>query len=221
MSFPVIRDEILKLARLGCGGTPRNFLMWINRNSGKESLTISEVVAELQNLRDEGTLVEKKLHKHSDFYLNEETPYDQEYNYFVFSDNEYSALQFVRSRLEAFLGFHNVSEDLATDIIIASTEALENAVKYSDHNKIYIHYKTGYSDELPADLKKKVPAFYIEITNHTQDGTPHADLLNGQYDSGKITLMKGLKVMNQLFDFMDLSLDEKSRIVTLKGAKYL
>ncbi|MEM3151033.1 MAG: hypothetical protein QXK15_00485, partial [Candidatus Bathyarchaeia archaeon] len=52
----------------------------------------------------------------------------------------YSPIQFVRSRLISFLNFYEVQEETLYDIVIGVVEAVENAVKYSSDDKIYIKY---------------------------------------------------------------------------------
>jgi anti-sigma regulatory factor (Ser/Thr protein kinase) len=94
------------------------------------------------------------------------------------------------------------------DIVIASIEATENAVKYSSEDKIYVKYFIeNYT-------------FYIEIQNRYKIPEIQKDIENGKYNSS-ITLMRGMLVMSKLFDEMDINLIEDKKLAIFQAKKLI
>lgn len=213
-----LKNDIVSLAKGGAKGSPSDFHKWIICY-GSSNATLEQVEAALRELVSEGKLVSKEMHSLSDFRIRETSEFDRSFTYKVLSDNNYSSIQLVRSRVESFLNYYHVPETEKIDIIIALTEGMENAVKYSDHYEIEVSYRI---EDLPAGSQNsKNRRFFLEIRNHSASSSPHADILSGKYSDGSVTLMKGLKVMDQLFDELDLNLDSSTGMVVLRAIKYL
>ncbi len=213
-----VKNEILKLALSGAEGTASDFIIWLN-GFGIRNITPEQVHNCLEELAAEGRMISRTLHSICDYRISSPVEHNQFYNYKVFSDKRFSAIQLIRSRIESFLRYFRVREEEQIDIVIALTEALENAVKYSDREEIEVSYTI---EDLQSDSDSPHSRrFRLEIKNHAAESSPHEDILSGKYADGSITLMKGLKVMYQLFDELDLNLDHGSGVVTLKASKKL
>jgi len=198
-----IKNQLLELGRSGCQGNVRDFMVWLEN----DSIDVHQLNAALQELKEQGLFA-----LHSDFpdeyYYIGERFFAPIQTYSVSGRLSSSPLQLVRSRLEAFLRYHHVREELVIDISIAATEAMENAVKYSDHKKIDVRYEIHEGN------------FRIKIVNRMGEVSPEKDIATGKY-SGTATLMRGIMIMTRLLDEMDIEIEEGQGLAVFTGMRKL
>ena len=128
-------------------------------------------------------------------------------SYEIFGAFEFSPIQYVRSRLESFLKVNNVVEDDLVDVSIATIEAIENAAKYGDGNSVFVSCQI---------IGKKLE---LQIINKIKDVDLETELLK-KYTSAT-TLMKGVMVMQKLFNHVDLQILEETQQAKLYAEKIL
>ncbi|MCB1172257.1 MAG: ATP-binding protein [Leptospiraceae bacterium] len=190
-----IQEAIHKLALSGCQGNASDFQKWLLAAYRLEA-PLAAVESSLDQLQQTS-----KVCRHSDIageYRSCEAPqFGSSVEYEIPSDLRYSPIQWVRSRLEAFLAYHQASRDVIVDLSIATTEAMENAVKYSTEKSLIIHYWVDQA------------RFHIRIENEIKAIEPEDDIEAGKYD-GSITLMRGMMVMVKLLDEVNIDIDEAS-----------
>ncbi len=193
---------LLDLGRRGCQGTSKDFSAWVHFAAGSAD---DGVPAALDALVAAGKF--KKHPEVSDEYmLAGELTFAASVEYSVSGELKQSPIQMVRSCMEAFLRAHGTSEDTLIDISIATTEAMENAVKYSDHSPIDVSYQI------------KDGNFYITIKNRLSEVRLEKDIEAGKYTS-TTTLMRGMMVMVKLFDEMDIEIREEEKLAVFQAHK--
>jgi len=201
-----LEQTILDLASRGCQGTAKDFTSWAAFQNGSAA-DASEVERILEACLAAGT-----VRRHQDIpreYLAQgPLAFAARVEYKVSGEVTTGPIQMVRSCMEAFLRFHGASEETVIDVSIATTEAMENAVKYSDHSPIQVSYW----------IEKSV--FYISITNRLSDVRLEQDIAAGKYTS-TTTLMRGMMVMVKLFDEMDIQIREDEKIAVFSAHKSL
>ena len=115
----------------------------------------------------------------------------------------------VREKLENFLHIHEVDEMQIDFLLMGVTEAIENAIKYgSDNTPIQICYS----------LENK--RFCVEMINEARPVSPERDIEAGKYSPGG-TLMRGMLVMEKVFDTVGIDLEEKTGTVVFSAIKSL
>lgn len=200
-----LEQTILDLAGRGCQGTVKDFTSWAAFLTGAADPVEVERVLE-------SCVTGGKLQRHQDipleFHASAPLKFPERVDYSVSGEVTAGPIQMVRSCMEAFLRFHRASEENVMDISIATTEAMENAVKYSDHSPIRVSYW----------IEKEV--FYISITNKLSDVRLEQDIADGKYTS-TTTLMRGMMVMVKLFDEMDIQIREDEKIAVFAAHKTL
>ncbi|GIX43413.1 MAG: anti-sigma regulatory factor [Leptospiraceae bacterium] len=200
-----LENQIIQMGESGLFGTIKEFYFWHYFLFHPEELTYKNFSKVFHQL------IKKNIFRNNENYKNEyiynlELSFTRFMEYYAPASLNFSPIQFVRSRLLSFLNFHKIDEDIIYDIIIASIEATENAVKYSSDDKIYVKY---FIEE---------NTFYIEIHNKYKIPEIKKDIENGKYDSS-ITLMRGMLVMSKLFDEMDIDLIENKEIAIFQAKK--
>ncbi len=203
MLMSELKDKVLELGRTGACGSSNDFLSWL-RDSG---IIVEPVIlhSALESLESESKIRKKTVAPY-DYVMQEDLQFSNYISYSVSSEKKMSPVQLVRSRLDAFLRYNNVTEVKIIDIIVATTEALENAVKYSmPDSRILINYTIN-------DI-----FFNIQITNRVFPRDVIEDIRNGKYGEDSKTLMRGMLVMQKLFTTMDLNYDEENNIVDFKA----
>jgi anti-sigma regulatory factor (Ser/Thr protein kinase) len=108
--------------------------------------------------------------------------------------------------MEAFLRSQGTADETLMDISIATTEAMENAVKYSDHSPIEVSYSVENG------------VFHIMIKNRLSEVRLEKDIEAGKYTS-TTTLMRGMMVMVKLFDEMDIEILEEEKLAVFQAHK--
>ncbi|MEM7180220.1 MAG: ATP-binding protein [Spirochaetota bacterium] len=213
-----IEKELKEILSFGVIGYPSDYLCWLKMSFVQKfddfQFDISE--AGVKELLD--SLVSSGDAKPGEFDKKEYTVQDQsdiarqsfgEENYVILGGHEYSPIQYLRSRLEYFLKRKEATEADIMDISIATIEAIENAVKYGDGKEILINYSVA-SERL----------FSITITNRIKEFELQTEIERGKYSSN-ITLMRGVMVMQKLFDNLDLSILDDTKQAKLFAQKKL
>ncbi|MCS7204325.1 MAG: ATP-binding protein [Leptospiraceae bacterium] len=205
-SLNKIENRILYMGKLGLFGTLKEFYCWY-QYLFNEAVPMRTFLKIFMKLIKSKVFINYDNLKHEYIY-NSEILFGNSVEFTFPIDLKCSPIQFVRSRMISFLKSHKVQEELLYDIIIASTEAVENAVKYSSHDEIYIKYY----------IENKT--FYVEIRNHYEIPEIQKDIKRGKYDSS-LTLMRGMLVMSKLFDEIDFDRIEDKKIAIFRASKKL
>ncbi|MBE8416811.1 ATP-binding protein, partial [Leptospira borgpetersenii] len=129
--------------------------------------------------------------------------------YILLGKIAYQPMQYVRSRFEFFLKNQKTPEDIITDICIGALEAVENAVKYGDGTEVEVEYSIDCSSTL-----------CIKITNNLKELNLEQDIERGKFSS-TATLMRGMMVMQKLFDELDLEIIEGKKQAQFNAKKKL
>ncbi len=202
-----LKSELQALARAGCQGNAADYTAWL-RYAGRLGDASAEMVGKaLQTLAAEGPF-RRHPEFQQEFLAAEPEKLPDRVSYAVSCRLEDSPIQMVRSRLDCFLRQHQVSQDHLIDLSIATTEAMENAVKYSSGGEIQVSY--GIENGV----------FDIRVVNRIRDARPEDDIEAGKYSSS-VTLMRGMMVMVKLFDEMDIDIQEEKGSAVFTGKKKL
>lgn len=199
-------SRLVELANAGCQGNSKDFESWLKYVYSIEASAL-RIESALASLVQVGA-----FRPHPEVpgeYLAARAPrFGASIQYEVSGNLSDAPIQMVRSRLEAFLRCHGASESDIIDLSIATTEAVENAVKYSDHTVIHVEYEILDGE------------FRIRIINPIKEAAPEQDIEAGKYNSAT-TLMRGMMVMVKLFDAVDLDISEERRRVTFSATRKL
>lgn len=195
-------DCLLDLGKAGCQGNASDFACWA-RFCGAPGAD-GGVQSVLDTLVGQG----KFRHADAEYLFAGPLAFPPKVEYMVSGLLQEAPIQMVRSRLDSFLRFHRASEDEVIDVSIATTEAMENAVKYSDHQPINVGYWIdGHT-------------FHIKIVNTLREVKPEADIEAGKYSSS-YTLMRGMMVMVKLFDDVNIDISEEKNEAVFSAHKKL
>ncbi|MCB1157721.1 MAG: ATP-binding protein [Leptospiraceae bacterium] len=213
---PELEKELCHLSSLGLSGNLDDFVSWLHMSflmkTGEEvefsKENVGKILDKLIQCHDlyKGGFDNKEFCLKSDsklmpLKLNED-------RFTILGHSKFSPIQFVKSRLEFFLTFNGVSEEDIIDISIATIEAVENAVKYGDGNEVDVDYYIEQTQRI----------FHISVTNKIKEFELDEEIERGKY-SAKITLMRGVMVMQKLFDQIDLSIIEDKKQARLTAIK--
>ena len=215
MSLSPEETEILDLMKAmlptGLSGYPADFLSWIKMEYKKKGKAYSSVsmksiencltVLKAENIIEPNKNDPKELCGVSSVLLKSWV----KDSYEIYGAFEFSPIQYVRSRLESFLKINNVGEDDLVDVSIATIEAIENAAKYGDGNSVFVS----------CNIQNK--KLELEIINKIKDVDLETELLK-KYKSAT-TLMKGVMVMQKLFNHVDLQILEETQQAKLYAEK--
>jgi anti-sigma regulatory factor (Ser/Thr protein kinase) len=202
-----LETQIIQMGKEGLFGNIKEFYFWNIFLFNSYDLSYKEFTKEFHQLIKNNVFVNNQNLK-NEYKYNLEMKFSRFVEYFAPTNLNYSPIQYVRSRLLSFLNYHKVDEEIIYDIVIASIEATENAVKYSSEDKIYVKYFIeNYT-------------FYIEIQNKYKIPEIQKDIENGKYNSS-ITLMRGMLVMSKLFDEMDINLIEDKKLAIFQAKKLI
>ncbi len=193
---------LLDLGRAGCQGNASDFSCWARFSGAAGAENSAESI--LNTLVDQG----KFRHADGEYLFSGPLSFPAKVEYRVSGLLQEAPIQMVRSCLDSFLRFHRASEDEVIDVSIATTEAMENAVKYSDHQPINVGYWIdGHT-------------FHIKIVNTLREVKPEADIEAGKYSSS-YTLMRGMMVMVKLFDDVNIDISEEKNEAVFSAHKKL
>jgi anti-sigma regulatory factor (Ser/Thr protein kinase) len=200
----------------GLCGTSQDFLSWLNMHAALNRLPFLNCSAEeinllLEGLKSSGEAIngdfDPREFKVSDKLISG-LKVDKE-SFVLLGSYRYSPIQFVRSRLDFFLKINSATEEECMDISIATIEAVENAVKYGDGKVIEVFLEINNSRNFKIDMINKIKEF--ELSN---------DIDRGKFSSN-ITLMRGVMVMQKLFDKLELNIIDEEGQAHLRGEKKL
>ncbi len=219
MSFSLgeIETRIRELLANGLTGNSQDFHAWIRmdtlRKFREEPIFapewIPKILEDLVVSKDaiKGKLDPREYTLSSDSSLKKKPSKKEEY--LILGKVEFQPMQYVRSRMESFLRNNHVLEDLIVDLTIGSIEAVENAVKYGDGGSVEVAYS------IERDL-----LFKIRLVNNLREFNIEEDIERGKFSS-TATLMRGMMVMQKLFDKMDLEILEDKRQALFLAEKSL
>ena len=179
-----LHQSLLDLGKTGVQGNIKDFVVWlaylgINADESTVHNALNDLAA--------GGSFQSSSEFPGEFKFSGKLDLPTKVDYHVSGDLNQSPIQLVRSRLESFLKTFGATEEDIIDLTIGTTEAMENAVKYSDHKRIDISYQI------------RDGIFEIRIENNVSDVEPEKDIEAGKY-SASFTLMRGMMVMVKLFD---------------------
>ncbi|MDH5720665.1 MAG: hypothetical protein OEZ13_08615 [Spirochaetia bacterium] len=174
-----------------------------------ENLTVilnskdSAIEETLENLYQKNVV--KKIGLYDEYCLVDSSKYifsgKNEDVFFIANRLELEPLHYFRARTQNYCLNKGISIKCINDIIIGSTEAVENAVKYSD--TVSIAVKQTFVDHI----------YTLDIINTTEKINFSEEYLEKKY-SEKGSLMRGVHIMNKLFDHVDIIReDEKDRVI--------
>ena len=174
-----------------------------------KSISLADTQAELEQLEEDQIIEiippynEYRLIDHQNWVFEDDTD-------ILFCGNDLSQepLQFIRSRIQNFCEFKGISKDVKYELIIAITEAAENAIKYSDQAPVIISH--GIENG----------SYFVNVYNSTSNLDVKTDINRGKF-SEQTSLMRGVLVMSKLFDDLELNRDPESNVVVFKGVKNL
>lgn len=208
----ILESELKEIISTGVVGNSKDFLNWLKMSfSQKKAIWKEFDLSQIETILDKwlnsgylerGTFDKTEFTIHVDHYSN-----IRNIKYTVLGKHDYSPIQYVRSRLEYFLKVNQISEETIVDISIATIEGIENAVKYGDGEEIFVSYWIDDTDK-----------FFIQVKNKIREFDINSEIERGKYSS-RITLMRGIMVMQKLFDKVDLDLVEDNQQALLSASK--
>ncbi|MBW0432521.1 anti-sigma regulatory factor [Leptospira yasudae] len=221
MSFHLSREEIEKqiqsMLSQGLTGSVNDFFAWIRMETLRkfkdepdiENSVVSEI---LEGFVNSGTVKRskfnaKEFHIHPDQIQGKKFPSKD--SYVLLGKIAYQPMQYVRSRLEFFLKSQGTPEDIVIDLCIGALEAVENAVKYGDGTEVEVEYSIDRDKTL-----------FIKIVNNLKELNLEQDIERGKFSS-TATLMRGMMVMQKLFDELDLEILEDRKQAQFNAKKKL
>lgn len=201
----------------GLTGTVKDYCSWISMEGllkYNEELEADKdrVKAVLDSLKVKGYAVEGKFDKSEYCISPTALPRRVDFlsdSYSLYGEAKFSPIQYVRSRQEYFLEYNYVSEEDVMDISIATIEAIENAVKYGDGNMVHIDYLIDSSRTMKLNIINNIKEF--DLSNEIE---------RGKYSSNT-TLMRGIMVMQKLFNHLELQIIDDKKQAHLYAEKKL
>ena len=200
--------EILlkNLADSGCYGNPDDFFAWVNASNGSD-VDRGEFENAFQGLIRSGEM--KEVDSMTSSYRNAVGyKFESSSEFTVSALYEHVPIQFARSRLDSFLIYHNIDPEEINIILIGATEGFENAVKYNNGKTFQVHFWIKQGE------------FNLVVKNSMKHVSVEDNIKAGKFDSAT-TLMRGMLVMNKIFDHMDLNFSENYQLATLVAMKKL
>ena len=216
LSDSQLKSELQALFASGACGMSDDFHKWIRMEIKRKfrefpDLTLERTSAFLSGMISAGEIEADKFGageyrpvKKNGVKKNLSSGRDQ---YQFIGEIEFSPMQFVRSKLESFLRNNNIPDDKILDISIGTVEAVENAVKYGNGELVDVKYSVSRNG-----------SFEIEMINRIGKSSITDDIERGKF-SEATTLMRGMMVMQKLFDEMDLDIREEESLVRFSARK--
>jgi anti-sigma regulatory factor (Ser/Thr protein kinase) len=219
MAFPLsqteLEKEIKSLFSSGVSGNVKDFFSWVQMEVFRKfkdvpSTTLENVQSYIDHLVSLGDVITNPLDSR-EYLLSEKSSLIRKIGssekYVVLGALKYNPMQYVRARLDFFLKKNNVDEDLRMDLCIATVEAVENAAKYGDGLNVEVSFQID-----------KAKVFTLEMINTVKDFDLEDDILRGKFSS-TATLMRGMMVMQKLFDTVDLDIIDNRKQAYLKATR--
>jgi anti-sigma regulatory factor (Ser/Thr protein kinase) len=202
-----IEKAILHLGRMGCSGTEEEFTRWLlHKGISTEPDRVKYV---LEALVQKGSFQRSGFSSHI-FSFAGKVVFPAKVEYFVPGKISLYPVPYIRSQIEAFLRNKTADERIIADILTASTEAIENAIKYNSSENEPIRITYGANQGI----------FSIQIVNRTIGMEIEHDIRRGKFDPAT-TLMRGMLVIMKLFDSYEISITENNGLVTFYAEKKL
>ena len=107
--------------------------------------------------------------------------------FFIIKDYSYNPIFFMRNKTELFLQQYEIKKEIYDELLIGVTEAIENAIKYTNHSLIYIEH----TYEIVTNEYRLIIANSIEKTNNQIDTSKYTE---------RKSLMRGILIMSKIFD---------------------
>jgi len=192
---------ITELASSGCYGNQEDFLSWL-KAGGHKHINEDEFKAVFNRMVSSGVLEAADPLTATYQLPGKSHKFDKTVRFTVSSLHIHTPIQFARSRLDSFLQFHKVDPDEITIILIGATEGFENAVKYNSGKSFDVQFHITQNE------------FTMNVYNEMEYISVEDNIKAGKFDSNK-TLMRGMLVMNKVFDFMDLNFSSDHKFATL------
>ena len=126
--------------------------------------------------------------------------------FFLSNRFAYEPVCFFRSKLQNWLKVLNVSEHEVVEVCIAATEAIENAIKYSDKQPVVIRQW----------LEKNRYKLFIANFAEPFDYEDIFDIKRSREASSSIC---GVLIMSKIFDEFKINHDEQKNMVFVTGSK--
>lgn len=221
MAFPLtqkeLETELKNILHTGVGGNPKDFHSWVRMEIVKKfkeepDCKEEDILSVLERFKSEGDLINGKFDER-EFFLSPESQFhkkaQKEDSYKFLGDLGFSPLQYVKTRVEYFLRRNGVDEEEILDLSIATIEAVENAVKYGDGSLVEIEYKID-----------KNKHFHINLLNNIKEFDLEDDIKRGKFSS-TATLMRGMMVMQKLFNQVDLEILDDRKQASFKASRIL
>lgn len=219
MAFPLsqteIEKEVLQLFVAGLSGSAKDFHSWVYMETFRKFKDHPEfeikVIADYFDKLKAAEDIEPNPLDPREFTLSVKSPNAKKVSnaekFIILGALKYNPIQYVRSRLENFLKKNSVDEEIIMDLCIATVEAVENSAKYGDGLNVDVTYNID---------RNKI--FTLEMLNKVKDFNLEDDILRGKFSS-TATLMRGMMVMQKLYDTVDLDILDNRRQAYLKASR--
>ncbi|MGJ4732659.1 ATP-binding protein [Leptospira levettii] len=221
MPFPLSRTELEKeiktLFSNGLSGNVNDFTSWVFMETQRKfkdlpNVTLETVTAVMDEFVKVGLITTNPIDPR-EYYITDESPIIRKMgtseSFVILGALHYNPMQYVRARLAYFLKRNGIDEELRMDLCIATVEAVENAAKYGDGGGVEVTFQID---------KQKI--FSIEMINTVKDFNLEDDIQRGKFSS-TATLMRGMMVMQKLFDSVDLEITDNRKQAILKATRKL
>jgi len=219
MAFPLsqaeLEKEIKTLFSSGVSGNAKDFFSWVQMEVFRKfkdvpNTTLENVQSYIDHLVNLGDVITNSLDAR-EYLLPEKSSLIRKIGptekFVILGALKYNPMQYVRARLDFFLKMNGVADDLRMDLCIAMVEAVENAAKYGDGLNVEVSF-----------IIDKSKVFTLEMINTVKDFDLEDDILRGKFSS-TATLMRGMMVMQKLFDSVDLDIIDNRKQAYLKATR--
>ena len=210
-----LETELKNILATGVSGNPKDYLSWVCMEVKKKfkedaDVSLEDVSSILEELKSQNQIGPNKFDPR-EFQVHATTSFKKKLQasdmFQCLGRMDFNPIQYVRSRLEYYLLENKVSEEEALDLGIAIVEAVENSVKYGDGNIIEVEYSFD-----------KNRLFKVQVTNTVKEFNLEDDIERGKFSS-TATLMRGMMVMQKLFDSIDLEIIDDKKIAKFLAQK--
>ncbi|GBF50140.1 anti-sigma regulatory factor [Leptospira ryugenii] len=221
MPFPLSQNELEKeiksLFSCGLAGNAKDFLSWVQMEVQRKFKELPDTKLEaiqsyLDHLEKAGEIQTNPLDPR-EYLLAEKSTLTKKVGnsetFVLLGALHFNPMQYVRARLDYFLKMNKIDEDMRMDLCIATVEAVENAAKYGDGMNVEVIFQID---------KNKV--FSLEMINTVKDFNLEDDIQRGKFSS-TATLMRGMMVMQKLFDTVDLDIIDNRKQAHLRATRKL
>ncbi|MCC5813736.1 MAG: ATP-binding protein [Leptospira sp.] len=217
LSSRELETELISVIQKGAGGNASDFCKWIRMEIVKKfkeepDITENDVITLLEKFKSNGDLVSGRFDSR-EYFLSDDSKFHKKVgthdSYNILGKLDYSPLQYVKTRLEYFLRKNSVDEEEIIDVAIATIEAIENAVKYGDGEIVEVEYSIDRSRKFSISLLNNIKEFNLED-----------DIKRGKFTS-TATLMRGMMVMQKLFNQVDLEILDDRKQASFKASRIL